>query len=213
MVLGVPRPRAHDLDELLGVTERLLAERGPERLTVRTLAAEAGVSNGAIYHAFGSLPALLARAWLRAATDFLRLQHDLTQPALTGASPVEAVVAAAQAPAVFAESRPVAAMMLLDVSRERLLGPALPDELADELIGLDRRLVTLLERLARAMWGRADGASVEVITTCVVDLPSALFIRALRTRATEASPIDHPTRERLAAAVRAILASGPPPRT
>ena len=34
-------------------------------------------------------------------------------------------------------------------------------------------------RLARALWGRADGASVEVMTLCVVDLPTAMFRRAL----------------------------------
>ncbi|WP_460370201.1 TetR family transcriptional regulator, partial [Actinocorallia lasiicapitis] len=91
----MPRRRTHDLDRLLDVTETLAAA-GP--VTIRAVAAASGVSNGAIYHAFGSLPGLLARTWLRAAAAFLDLQGSLAAVA----DPVEAVVAAASAPALFA---------------------------------------------------------------------------------------------------------------
>ncbi|WP_243793716.1 helix-turn-helix domain-containing protein [Saccharopolyspora gloriosae] len=207
----MPRPRVHDLDQVLDVAERLAVEVGPERLTARLLAAEAGVPNGAIYHAFGSLAALRGRMWLRAADDFLRLQTGLIDRAL-GADPgfdaaVNAVVAAADAPARLAETRPASARMLMTVRREQLLGPELPGELADELLGLDRRLVSeVLCRLATALWARRDGPSVEVITTCVVDLPTALLRRDL-TR----SGVSDDVRARLEAAVRAILALDPPP--
>ncbi|WP_113702203.1 helix-turn-helix domain-containing protein, partial [Nonomuraea lactucae] len=96
----MPRPRTHDLDRLLDVAERLVAEGGLEPFTVRGLAAASGVSNGAIYHAFGSLPVLLGRMWLRAAGDFLDLQEELAR-AVRGSGPeaaVAAVVAAASAP-------------------------------------------------------------------------------------------------------------------
>lgn len=206
---GVPRPRIHDLDRLLDVAERLVADGGPERFTVRALAAASGVSNGAIYHAFGSLPALLGRVWLRAAGDFLDLQEELVAAA---EGPEAAVVAAAGAPAAFADRRPEAARMLMGVRRDQLLGPQVPDELAEALLALDRRLVALLVRLARALWDRGDGASVEVMTLCVVDLPTAVFRRALT------GPEGHPTidadsRRRLEAAVRAVLTVPPPPKT
>ncbi|NUP68496.1 MAG: helix-turn-helix transcriptional regulator, partial [Nonomuraea sp.] len=77
----MPRPRIHDLDRLMDVAERLVAQGGPERFTVRALAAASGVPNGAIYHAFGSLPVLLGRVWLRAAADFLDLQEELVAAA------------------------------------------------------------------------------------------------------------------------------------
>lgn len=211
----MPRPRVHDPDQLLDAAERLVVDGGPEQLTLRRLGTAAGVSNGAIYHAFGSLAALQGRMWLRAATDFLALQTELIDRASAGAGPdaaVDAVVAAADAPAQFADQRPAAAKMLMTVRREQLLGPELPTEVADALLDLDRQLVSsVLRRLATSLWGRRDGPSVEVVTTCVVDLPTALFRRALA----ELDPdgpgrISSDARQRLETAVRAVLAHPPP---
>ncbi|GAA4158099.1 helix-turn-helix domain-containing protein [Actinomadura keratinilytica] len=216
------RPRLYDPELILDAAERLVAGSGPDGVTIRGLAAAAGVSNGAIYHAFGSLPALLGRVWLRAAGDFLDLQETAVREAAKSAEPpagaaVDAVVAAADAPAAFALRRPAAARMLMSVDRERLLGPELPDELAADLLALDRRLLDLLKRLARGLWGRADAAAVEVVTLCVVDLPTAAFRRALTApvadeAAVAATPIGADTRRRLEAAVRAVLAIPPPGR-
>lgn len=217
---SVPRPRVHDLDQVLDVAERLVVAVGPDQLTARRLSTESGVPNGAIYHAFGSLAALRGRLWLRAATDFLRLQAELIDEAL-GATrapafddAVNAVVAAADAPAAFADRRPAAARMLMTVRREQLLGPDLPEELADSLLGLDRRLVSeVLLRLTSALWGRRDSPSVEVMTTCVVDLPTALLHRHLRQGAADGTVhITADVRARLAAAVRAVLDHEPPHR-
>jgi AcrR family transcriptional regulator len=195
--LGMPRPRVHDLDALLDVAERLVAESGAKNVTVRGLAAAAGVPNGTIYHAFGSLSAVLAQVWLRAATAFLDLQTSLVDQAPDA---VSAVVAAADAPAVFAERRPAGARMLITTKADRLFGPDLPDELAEALHALDKRLIAFLVRLARLVWDRGDGLAVEVITTCVVDLPTAFFRRDIT---------DPLVRERLAAAVRAVLTVPP----
>ncbi|WP_181774566.1 TetR/AcrR family transcriptional regulator [Amycolatopsis pittospori] len=192
------RPRVHDLERLLDVAERLVVDVGPRGVTVRSLAVAAGVPNGTIYHAFGSLGALLARVWLRAATDFLAFQTELTDQE---EDPVEATVAAADAPAAFAGRRPAAARLLLTVKKEQLLGPQVPDDLAGALLALDKRLVALLIRLAARLWDRHDAQAVEVLTTCVVDLPTALFRRAL----TVGEPISEDSRVRLATAVRAVL--------
>jgi AcrR family transcriptional regulator len=195
---GMARPRVHDLDRLLDTAEQMVAQVGAGNVTVRTLATAAGVPNGTIYHAYGSIGALLGQTWLRAASDFLDLQTELVD----ASDGVDAVVAAADAPAVFAERRPDAARMLLTVKRDQLLGPHLPTELADALIALDKRVVSLLVRLAHLVWGRRDRAAVEVLTTCVVDLPTALFRRPL---AGGVPSISADTRSRLAAAVRAVL--------
>lgn len=210
----MPRRRVHDLDHLLDTAERLAAELGAGGVTVRGLAAAAGVPNGTIYHAFGSLNAVLARAWLRAADAFLRLQTDLIDHALP-AGAREAVVAAATAPADFAEQRPAAARMLFTVRREQLLGPDLPEADAEALHGLDARLVQVLIRLSGLLWDRRDRHAVEVVTTCVVDLPAALFRRALTGPSADgAVVIENGQRQRLAAAVRAVLDLPPiPPPT
>ncbi|MFI7115052.1 TetR/AcrR family transcriptional regulator [Amycolatopsis sp. NPDC049868] len=194
----MPRPRVHDLDRLLDAAERLVVEVGARGVTVRSLAAAAGVSNGTIYHAFGSLGALLARVWLRAASAFLDLQTELAAQAK---DPAEAVAAAADAPAEFACRRPEAARLLITVKKEHLLGPQVPEDLAGDLLALDKRLVKLLVTLAERLWNRRDAQAVEVLTTCVVDLPTALFRRAF----TAGEPISEDSRARLSAAVHAIL--------
>lgn len=199
------RPRTHDLDRVLDVAEELVAREGLEGFTVRRLSAAAGISNGAVYHAFGSVPALLGRTWLRAGDDFLELQTALVDAALERGDAVGAVVAAADAPAAFALRRPAGARMLMSVRSDRLLGPQLPQEVAEALLGLERRLVALLVRLAKAVWGRADAAAVGVVTSCVVDLPTALLGRELAGPSLEPVELSADLRRRLEAAVRAVL--------
>jgi AcrR family transcriptional regulator len=201
----VPRPRVYDQDQILDAVERLAVQSGPAAVTIRAIGDEIGVSNGAVYHTFGSRAGLAGRAWLRAGHRFLRAQVELIDAAPAGDG-VAAVVAAAEAPAVFAEQHPHSSQLLLTVRREELLGPETPPEIATQLRDLDRLLVETVIRLARTLWDRRDAAAVDVITTCVVDLPTAILLRRNRIK-------DPHARERLRAAVRAVLTVGaPPPR-
>jgi hypothetical protein len=90
------------------------------------------------------------------------------------------------------------------VRREELLGDEIPAELAGEVNELQNELVDLMIRLSTSMWDRKDAKAVDVISTCVVDLPTAILLRRNR--------LDDPlARELLRAAVRAVLEIGPPP--
>ncbi len=200
----MPRPRVYDLDAVLDAAESLAVEAGPAGVTTRSVAAAAGISNGAIYHNFGSRTELVARTWLRAARRFLDVQTELVDAALArvAADPVDAVVAAAQAPAVFYERQPQSAQLVWRVQRDQLLGPDLPASLAAELNDLDRRLIELMVRLSSHLWGRRDGAAVDAITVCIVDLPTAIILSRNRISNSWA-------RGRLSAAVRAVLADEP----
>ncbi|MEV0294343.1 helix-turn-helix domain-containing protein [Nocardia sp. NPDC050710] len=207
----MPRARVHDLDRLMDAAEKMAVDSGPAAVTVRALSEVTSVSNGAIYHAFGSRAGLMGRVWLRAAQRFLALQRDAVEHALTAVSsrdsPVEAVVAAADSPAEFLVQHPISGRFLLTVQRDELLGSSeIPDDVADELRKLDRTLVALLIQLSRGVWNRSDRESVAIIRDCVVELPTALLLRGKR------NP-DPAVRERLAAAVRAVLAIAPPPPT
>ncbi|WP_040796658.1 TetR family transcriptional regulator [Nocardia higoensis] len=193
----MPRPRVHDPDVVLDAAEALAARSGPAAVTVRAVAAVTGMSNGALYHTFGSRAGLLGRAWLRAAHRFLELQRELAGGA--GSDPVEAIVAAAEAPCVFAERFPASARLVLTVSRDELLGAELPADLAARIAATERQLIDLLIELSMRRWGRRDRRAVEVLTSCLVDLPTALLLRRDRW----ADPL---AREHLRAAVRAILA-------
>jgi AcrR family transcriptional regulator len=203
----MPRPRVYDPDRVLDAVESLAVASGPAAVTIRAISAVVGISNGALYHTFGSRTGLIGRAWLRAGRRFLTLQTTLVDQAMSAPSPraaVEAVVAAADAPAVFAEQYPDSSKLLLTVRREELLNCDPPDEIARELRDLDRLLVGLMIRLAVNVWDRKDARAVDAITTCVIDLPTAILLRRDR--------LDNMTaREHLRAAVRAVLGVGPPP--
>jgi AcrR family transcriptional regulator len=198
----VPRPRLHDQDHILDAVELLAVQHGPATVTIRAVSEATGVSNGALYHTFGSRAGLVGRAWLRAGHRFLDAQTELIDAAAKDAA--AAVVAAAEAPAIFADQHPHSSKLILTVRRDDLLGPETPTDIAAELRELDRLLVQTMIRLARALWDRKDTAAVDVITACIVDLPTAMLLNRNRIR-------DHDARERLRAAVHAVLAVGPPP--
>jgi AcrR family transcriptional regulator len=198
----VPRPRVYDQDQILDAVERLAVQSGPAAVTIRAISDAIGVSNGAVYHTFGSRAGLVGRAWLRAGNRFLGVQGELID-AFDGDA-AEAVVAAAEAPAVFAEQYPHSSQLLLTVRRDELLGPETPTDIATQLRDLDRLLVESMIRLSRALWDRKDAAAVDVITVCIVDLPTAILLQRNRIH-------DPDARERLRAAVRAALAVGEPP--
>jgi AcrR family transcriptional regulator len=193
-VTAVPRPQVYDRDAMLDAAEELAADGGVKAVTIRAVAERAGISNGAIYHAFGSRGGLVGRAWVRAGRRFLALQKQSVD---AEADPIRAVVAAADAPALFSEQCPTSARLILGVSREQLIGEA-PPEVQVELRALDLDLRELLIRLSIAMFDRKDAASVAVIEDCVVGLPTGLMLR-------RPMPPTAATRRRLAAAVEAIL--------
>jgi AcrR family transcriptional regulator len=199
----VPRPRLHDPDLVLDAVESLVLASGPAAVTIRAISTAVGVSNGALYHTFGSRSGLMARAWIRAGRRFLEKQNALVDAAMS-TGPNAAVAAAADAPAVFAEQFPESSAVMWAVSREELLASELPDETAAELRECQQLLVGLMIRLAVAAWDRKDALAVDSITTCVVDLPTAIMLRRDR--------LANPTaRKHLRAAVHAVLDVGPPP--
>jgi AcrR family transcriptional regulator len=182
---------------MLDAAESLAAEAGMSAVTIRAVAAAAGVSNGALYHTFASRAELLARTWLRAARRFLATQRALVDGPL---NPRDAVIAAAQAPAVFAGQYPQSA--LLAVRREELIDDSVRRDVASEVAAAQGELVELMVGLASAMWDRKDAAAVDVITTCIVDLPASILLQ--RNRIHNPSAVEH-----LRAAVRAVLDIGP----
>jgi AcrR family transcriptional regulator len=204
----MPRPRIHDRDTVLDAAESLAVQTGPASVTTRAVAAAAGMSNGAIYHSFRSRGDLVAQTWLRAARAFLDVQSDLVDSALadSSADPIAAVVAAADAPAVFFRLHPQSSRLLLRVDRDQLLGDELPEDVTTDLAALDRALIGLMMRLSVHLWKRKDAAAVDAITLCIVDLPTAILLSRNRIGSAWA-------RDQLKSAVRAVLADGPPSPT
>ena len=203
----MPRPRLHEPDRILDAVESLAVESGPAAVTIRGVSAAVGVSNGALYHTFGSRSGLLGHAWLRAGRRFLCVQNTLVDQAFQEAgpqAPIAAVVAAADAPVIFAEQYPASAELLLTVRRKEVVDANLPDEITSEISDLNRQLIGLMIRLAVKLWDRKDARAVDTITTCIVDLPTAILLQRKRLGSATA-------RAHLRAAVSAVLDVGPPP--
>ncbi|MEI7054245.1 TetR/AcrR family transcriptional regulator [Nocardioides sp. CCNWLW239] len=197
------RQRLHTLDDLLDVAEQIVTSGEPSGLTLRSLAAAAGASNGTIYHAFGSKDVLLARLWLRswARLGDLMTEAMSAEPAEADARGVDAVVGVALAPVEFVRRFPASARLFFAQRRDQLFSGDLPDEVEEEMNAAQARFVELLIRLARGVWGRGDRIAVEAISVCVVDLPGGILRRCL----IEGREADDATAVRLEAAVRAIL--------
>ena len=70
------RPREHDLDELLDHARAIWVREGRKALTIRSLSSASGVSNGAIYNAFGARGSVLAAVWIREADSFILFQRE-----------------------------------------------------------------------------------------------------------------------------------------
>lgn len=198
----MPRPRVYDPDVVLDAAESLAVASGPAAVTVRAISDAVGLSNGALYHTFGSRAGLLARTWLRAGRRFLDVQRELVADARPG---LDAIAAAAQAPVAFAERCPDSAALLLRMRRDDVLGPDAPGECAAEIAELEKLLVDLMIQLASDAWGRRDRAAVDAVTTCIVDLPTAILLHRNRLA-------DPTARRHLRAAVDAVLAVGPAPQ-
>lgn len=180
----------------------LWAGQGTAALTIRALSARSGVSNGAIYNAFGSRDNLLARVWAREAERFLDYQQSVVTTALRVGAP-DAVVAAAMAPADYARRDPQGARLLLAVTGESLAVPGLADGERDRLRALRRAVADLITTLSHEVWHRADMPATTLIKYCVVDLPSALLLVGPQ-------PADATARHALELAVRGILSEEPP---
>jgi AcrR family transcriptional regulator len=195
------RPRLHTPDLLLDAAEQLIVEQGRRQLTVRALAQRTGASNGSIYHAFGSVDAVVASAWLRRAERFLALQRAAVDAELSSSGSDagrRAVLAAADSPARLAAENMPAAQLLTALTREEVLVDSLDASVADRLRALDGELGDTFQRLAAAV-----RQPLATVVTCVVRLPVALLFPGIRAGAV--TPL---ARAQLAASVGAVLDCG-----
>jgi AcrR family transcriptional regulator len=191
---------------VLDSTEDLVAQDGIDAVTIRALTKATGVSNGAIYRTFESRGGLLGRVWIRAERRFLNQLTGLVEEAQArpGGEPLDAVYAAAETSLLYPEMYPGSSACLMTVHRHDVVSQAMPREIAQQLHALERELAEVMAQLAEALWQRSDPGAVDLIATCIVDLPKWIARRGER----YSLPI---RRDYLRAAVRSVLEVGPPP--
>ena len=170
------RPREHDLDSLLDCARDLWVAGGVAGLTIRALSAESKVSNGAIYHAFGTRAGLLAAVWGREATGFLAHMRERVRQAATGDEPIDVLLAAGLAPATYAADHPEAARLLLAADLGTLFVPELDEDQRAALSALRRDLGRVIADVAETVWQRRDRPAVTLARYCIVNLPGTLLL-------------------------------------
>ncbi len=199
------RPRRYNIDELLDDARELWLTGGIANVTIRALSSASGASNGAVYHAFGSRDGLLARVWAREAEGFLAFQRERVARELRDGNPVSAFVAAALAPATYAEASADGARVLLTADLDDFLTSELDDDARSTLHRLRGEVGQLLVELSTALWGRTDRPAVAAVRYGVVNIPGTLLLNGKDV----ADPV---ARYVLEQAVRGIAAEPPPPK-
>ncbi len=183
-------------EAILDAAREVVIARGPRGATVEAIGAAAGVPVGSIYHRFRSIDELLGRAWLRAVRR--NQERALAVPASLE-RPLESAVAIALAMYDHCLAEPEDTLLLDVLRRSDVLALEL-GALGKELETVNDEIVALMGGLARALYGRADRHSRDLVLLALVDLPHGFAHRQLVSGAPAPA-----RRKRLPAAVAAVL--------
>jgi AcrR family transcriptional regulator len=194
---ALPR-QVFSTDAILDAARDLVVERGARGATVGAIARAAGVPVGSIYHRFDSVGELLARTWLRAVE---RSQRRALAVPVSIEQPIAAAEAIALAMYDHCLAEPQDTLLLDRLGRAEVLAMDL-GPLRGELEKVNERVEALMASLARALYGRADARTRDLVLLSLVDLPHGFAQRQLISGAPAPA-----RRARLAAAVRAVLDS------
>jgi AcrR family transcriptional regulator len=194
--------RVFSTETILDAAREVVVTRGARGATVEAIARAAGVPVGSIYHRFDSLAELLARTWLRAAE---RSQERALAVPVSPERPLESAEAVALAMYDYCLAEPDDTLLLDSLGRTELLTMELGD-LRARLETANERIEVLMAGLARALYGRADRRTRDLVLLALVDMPHGFAHRQLV--AGKRTPA---RREQLPAAVRAVLETGERP--
>ena len=194
----MPRPERHPVDSILDAARGVVLDQGLGAATIAAIAESSGAPIGSIYHRFGSVDALLAEMWIRAVR---RCQQSFAAAA-EHPDPVEAAVGAGLAIYDYCVEHPADGRLFLSYRREDLAGGRIDPKQRAELEHLNEPVATVVEDLARRLYGRASRTSVDRVLMAVFDLSHG----ALRRPLGSGEKLLPQRRETLEAAVRAVLA-------
>ncbi len=185
-------PRAADADltakaRIRNAALDLYAEHGEDRVSLRAVAAAAGVTLGLVQHHFKT------KSGLRDAVDQLvvdHFEHALREVPETGGPRAHAAARDAAVRRMLAKNPPV-----VNYLRRALLDPN-PEQLGllDALVELTRREVAMLRKAGLASTERADGTQVlAVLVRQMGELFLQPLVDAVHTRITDSADAPKPT--------------------
>ena len=193
------RRAVFDRTQMTGAALRLVAERGPQAVTVSALAQEVGAPTGSIYHRYRSREQLLAELWMEVVEGFQnRFVESLAQ-----ARDVEGAVATARLMVNWTREHPLEARLLLLHRRQDFVSGEWPAELAQRAAALEPQLGTALRAFADRAFGRADAETMARLRYALLDAPFG----ALRPYVQGQKRLPAVVDELVIATARAVLAS------
>ncbi|BBX97298.1 hypothetical protein [Mycobacterium lacus] len=98
--------------------------------------------------------------------------------------PFDVALAAVEASLRCPRQHPRSAGLLMAVRRKDALSQPMPPEVVEQLRALDRELADVMSQLAMRLWDRADTQAVDVIASCVIELPKWIVLRGKRSNGT-----------------------------
>lgn len=184
---------------MAGAALRLVADRGPQAVTVAALAEELGAPVGSIYHRYRSREELLAELWMDVVEGF---QGGFVAQ-LAHADDVEGAVKAALFMAAWTRQHPLEARLLLLHRRQDFVTGVWPADLVGRAAALDPQMGSALRAYAQRAFGRSDADTMARLRYALLDAPFGGIKPYVQARKRLPPVVD----ELVAATARAVLAS------
>jgi AcrR family transcriptional regulator len=146
---------------------RLVADRGPQAVTVADLAREVGAPTGSIYHRYRSREQLLAELWM----DVVERFQAGFLASLADVSDVAGAARAAQFMAGWTREHPLEARLLLLHHRRDFVQGEWPADLAERAAALEPAIGSGLRAFAQRAFGRADVETLARLRYALLDAP------------------------------------------
>lgn len=152
---------------MTGAALRLVADRGPQAVTVAALAKEVGAPTGSIYHRYRSREQLLAELWMDVVEAF---QHGFVA-SLASAHDIEGAVETARFMTSWTREHPLEARLLLLHRRQDFVTGEWPADLAERAAALEPQIGSALRAFAARAFGRADAETMARLRYALLDAP------------------------------------------
>lgn len=186
---------------MTGAALRLVAERGPQAVTVADLARESGAPTGSIYHRYRSREHLLADLWMDVVETFQTgFVHSLAR-----ANDVAGAIDAARFMVAWTREHPLETRLLLLHRRQDFVSGEWPADLAERAAALEPQLGAALRAFALRAFGRADADTMARLRYALLDAPFGAIKPYIQARKRLPPLVD----ELVATTARAVLESAP----
>lgn len=154
-------------EAIAGAALRLVAERGPQAVTVADLASALGAPTGSIYHRYPSRERLLAELWM----DVVERFQAAFLAQLAGAEDADGAARAARVMVTWTREHMTEARLLLLYRRQDFVAGEWPADLVDRAAALEPAMGAGLRGFARRAGWTASADTVARLRYGLLDAP------------------------------------------